>query len=223
MPKLNDLFNRRARLLTERTARESDVGRRLLPEDLQARILEACERERALVLARVDAIDGERAALEEQRAAALAAEAATVEPLPIPAREVVDLFGRVRVIPGREGAGMATPATIAARQRTHALDRRLAALQEERAHRLAELGEILRVQRAAAAGVVNAVLAVTQGWRNKPLLVGLGRTMELELLKAQQGEISDAAGNPLPPEALDAGRAPRLAGSVEELRRAGGG
>lgn len=209
MPGMKDFKDRFGVLLRRRKERErgqalTDVSRRLLPAALQEQLLEACERERAAVLARIEQVDRDLELLEGRRLEALQAMRATIRPLASPARTVRRLDGSTFERRGRVGVGVATPATAAANQALQRVLEDIAARKEERAYRLSELGQILRIENQTRAGAVSGLLAITATWRNR---IDVGSFLPAAKLGRSY---SDAAGNPLPPEALDAAGNPDL-------------
>lgn len=206
MPGMKTFKDRMTAMMSRRQQQREivDVSRRLLPADLQEQILEACQQERAAVLARIAEIDEGLARIAELDRAAKEAYQATLKPIVERPRPVRRLDGTIQERPARIRVHVATPATIEANKARARICAHKRALQVERAHRHSELGEILRIEDQTRAGVVTGLLFVVTRWRNR---VDVGKLLPAAKLGRSY---SDAAGNPLPPEALDAQGEPTL-------------
>ncbi len=206
MPSMKKLKDRIEILMGRRSKLDEivDVSRRIIPADLQEQILEACQQERAAVLARIAEIDEGLARIAELDRAAKEARQATLKPIVERPRPVRRLDGTIQERPARIRVHVATPATIEANKARARICAHKRALQVERAHRHSELGEILRIEDQTRAGVVTGLLFVVTRWRNR---VDVGKLLPAAKLGRSY---SDAAGNPLPPEALDAQGEPTL-------------
>lgn len=206
MPDMKTFKDRMTAMMSRRQQQREivDVSRRIIPADLQEQILEACQQERAAVLARIAEIDEGLARIAELDRAAKEAYQATLKPIVERPRPVRRLDGTIQERPARIRVHVATPATIEANKARARICAHKRALQVERAHRHSELGEILRIEDQTRAGVVTGLLFVVTRWRNR---VDVGKLLPAAKLGRSY---SDAAGNPLPPEALDAQGEPTL-------------
>ena len=206
MPVMKTFKDRMTAMMSRRQQQREivDVSRRLLPAALQEQILEACQRERTAVLARIAEIEEGLARIAEIEEAAKEAYQATLKPIVERPRPVRRLDGTIHERPPRIRSYMTTPATVQAGQPLARSRKHERALQAERAHRHSELGEILRIEDQTRAGVVTGLLFVVTRWRNR---VDGGKLLPAAKLGRSY---SDAAGNPLPPEALDAQGEPTL-------------
>lgn len=206
MPGMKTFKDRMTAMMSRRQQQREivDVSRRIIPADLQEQILEACQQERAAVLARIAEIDEGLARIAELDRAAKEAYQATLKPIVERPRPVRRLDGTIQERPARIRVHVATPATIEANKARARICAHKRALQVERAHRHSELGEILRIEDQTRAGVVTGLLFVVTRWRNR---VDVGKLLPAAKLGRSY---SDAAGNPLPPEALDAQGEPTL-------------
>lgn len=150
---------------------------KLLPADLQEEILEACDREREQLQARIEEIDAELEKLE-----AVLTEARQNE-----RQARINTTGTGR---GQQGAAAIEAGKVVRRVAAH-----IYAFQEEKRGRRRQLREVRRVKESAEAGLVTGILAITRNWQNQ-IVIG-------DLAPRAKGYV-DAAGYELPPEALDA-------------------
>jgi hypothetical protein len=177
LEKYTNWLNRKKIEQTERAKTRT----KLLPEDLQAQILGACDREAQLIRERIAWIDVELDRCKGLLAEARAAERAAATP-----------------VLGRPGAGIQNQAMVDAHQRTQAIANAIERLKAERTDRWSQLGEIRRVKAQTETGLVSGLLAITQGWTNRVEIGGLA-----DRIPAGRSYFVDAAGYKLPETALD--------------------
>ena len=189
-----------------------DVSRRILPDTLQADLLQGIEREREAVLARLRVIEGEIEKLRALRAEALKQEQEAARQVRTPAKMVTRLDGSVYNKPAKDrGVRQATQESIAARRARHNIARHLEAFEREKQGRLTELGELRRLQAQTEAGALTALVHIAERWRHPVLLGGQAQRVKGPN-EMWGGPATDRFGNPLPEEALDESGEPDLDG-----------
>ncbi len=201
MPSIKTFVTDQINRLKKQTdaAERADLARRLLPADLAEQILTECGRERGAILARMAVIDGSLTNLDLMRAKVREQQRATIEPIETPSRVKNNLDGTTTEIPAQDrGRGRVTKDALELNATIRKMAKHKRALELERQALQGDLHEIRRIEADARRGVMPALLALTDKWRSRMSLVGT-------LLPPVKlgASFTDAAGNPLPPTALD--------------------
>lgn len=175
---------------------------RLLPPDLASKIIEAADREREDLLTRLESIDNELTRLRGELREARKASEATLTPIWVtPPTTRRNWRGEIVHKEGQRGAGVVNAATIEANKRVREIADAIRAQSKLRAFLINDLYEIAKVQADAEVGVVPVMLHIVGKWHNAVDL-SVMETAKLGSSFLQHAVPCDAAGNPLPPEAL---------------------
>jgi hypothetical protein len=208
----NWLMQKRAEL--ERLAKDRV---RLLPPDLQKGILEACEGERARLLARIQAIDASIEDLGPVLEEAKALRRGARIPVKPPVKHVRRIDGTTRTIEPKDGRFVKGQAAIAAARTARNVKAHIAAFEREKQGRRTELRNVRQIEAAAEEGVVTALLQITRRWAGQIGITDL--QPEVRMAGARH---SDRFGNPLPAEALDPDGTPHDFGTMAEAQAEAG-
>lgn len=127
---------------------------KLLPKGLADDILKAAEVERKLLNQRIEALQKDIAEIEKQKAA-LRKDKQKSQP----------------AIPGGRGASVATQETIGISRSIRIKDEAIKRRKNGIVHLQSRLGDIRKVERAARAGKVSAIMAITADWQNSNIAV----------------------------------------------------
>lgn len=146
-------------------ARERSIGARVLPPGLAEAIADGCERERELVLARIERIEQALAELETERQKGHADLKKTYIVQPPRTKTRTRLDGTRFTVETRPVA-MVSAKTVEVRSHVRQIDHRIATLKKRRDVLRGELGEINRLQTKARHGVYSPLMQITQSWRH---------------------------------------------------------
>lgn len=200
---IKDGWKKRA-ATAQRAREQAEV--KLLPSDLQQNILQACDRERAVLVSRVGWIDAEIERIEALIVEARAAEADALEVYhqsPIRRRRWDGTIWEI----SQPAIRIKGKAAIAAGQRVYGLATYREALVEERAGRLGQIGDVQIVENQTLAGLTSGVLSITRGWTNR---LEIGTDF---LPPAARGAVLvDAANNELTPLQAEVSLSGRVGG-----------
>lgn len=190
--------------------REKEVN--LLPADLTGQVFMACRREAEKIRARIAWLDQE---IEKTKADIGEVEKQVQEAcrqIYFPGKRKGDVLGNFQIEEPKPQPGawqMTEEALKLKREQLQPLQAKLKALEAEKNARLQELGELCRIAEKAGAGEVGLIHFLSDKWRGR-LEIGAA----VEGLQAKLGgrivSFVDAAGYPLPDEALDAQGKPDL-------------
>ncbi len=227
MPTVRDFNNRDEALsLSSIQRRErSAPGLGLIPEDFASQVYFSALGEGDRLKARLVEID-DRLKIVKSKLADARRQVKT-QTTPILRQHLVGgvLDREEQLVTEPAGAFLLTPAALATRKKIELpLQREKKALELEKSFLQQELGELSRIARAALGGEVSLIHHLSDRWRSR-LKIGaavLGKLPKPALEMMGNVLYTDAAGNPLPPEALDPGTkkpdlAPGMRGS--EIRK----
>jgi hypothetical protein len=208
----NEFQNQRIQAAMSRRDRRLEAI--VLPPDFTGQVFLRCQEEGEKIRKRIDFLNGELAHIAE-RIKALEAQARAMMPCVIHEQlkgDVLRSFEIVRVTAPNQK--IVTPAVLKFRQtKIDPLRREQNALEQEIFFRQQELGQLKRIAKACGTGDVGLLTLLTAAWRSRLEIGGavLGKLPEpVRQLGSRNVIYVDAAGYPLPGEALDVAGKPDL-------------
>lgn len=216
MPALKDVYNFLEDRYARRQARKKRLDEQVLPEGFTRQVFDAAVREANHLEGVTDAIDAalERLAVELQAAKADVRAAYPVVKQPAVIRGDI-ISGEFRKIQAPDrGARLRTPAALKIeREKVRPIQRQIAALKAQKAACDQDTAHLRKIAQRALLGEVSLIHFLSDTWRARLEIGGavLGKLPPAAReVMARDVLYVDAAGNPLPGEALDGQGAPDL-------------
>lgn len=222
MPSVDQLKEHAAKLVQRRDDRKRGRHRELslLPPDLTGTVLIRCREEAADIRDWLEEVDAEIEKVEGQIADAKLEVREACAVAMRPAKVHGDILFGYEVEPARPEPNwlQLTPAALAIRKKkVQPLERRLEMLKRERFQRGQELGELRRIATLAGLGRIGLIHHLSKKWAGRLEIGGAVEGYRAKL-KGTFAMPSDFAGNPLPPEALDAEDEPDMSMSGQRVQ-----